>query len=126
MRTNIASHVSRNRMLQYISIRSLSVCWCARGNVGGPQEESKVRWFFLMLLYLNNHYNICKREPKVAEILFLVTFSKPTPEVLTDYTRKVDFLKGLLEAEKLVSCTHFIKHVCHESVSNCQRMYEKY
>ncbi|KAG5276136.1 hypothetical protein AALO_G00128260 [Alosa alosa] len=29
--------------------------------------------------------------------------SKPTPEVLTDYTRKVDFLKGLLEAEKLSS-----------------------
>ncbi|XP_028672140.1 vesicle transport protein USE1 isoform X1 [Erpetoichthys calabaricus] len=30
---------------------------------------------------------------------------KPVPEVLTDYTRKVDFLKGLLEAEKLVSPT---------------------
>ena len=29
--------------------------------------------------------------------------SKPTPEVLTDYTRKVDFLKGILDAEKLVS-----------------------
>ncbi|KAJ0032470.1 hypothetical protein NQD34_002551 [Periophthalmus magnuspinnatus] len=29
--------------------------------------------------------------------------SKPTPEVLTEYTRKVDFLKGLLEAEKLSS-----------------------
>uniref|UniRef100_A0A4W5Q8T9 Vesicle transport protein USE1 n=1 Tax=Hucho hucho TaxID=62062 RepID=A0A4W5Q8T9_9TELE len=27
--------------------------------------------------------------------------SKPTVEVMTDYTRKVDFLKGLLEAEKL-------------------------
>ncbi len=32
-----------------------------------------------------------------------VFYSKPTPEVLTEYTRKVDFLKGLLEAEKLVS-----------------------
>ena len=32
-----------------------------------------------------------------------VSFSKPTAEVLTEYTRKVDFLKGLLEAEKLVS-----------------------
>uniref|UniRef100_A0A665X145 Vesicle transport protein USE1 n=1 Tax=Echeneis naucrates TaxID=173247 RepID=A0A665X145_ECHNA len=30
---------------------------------------------------------------------------KPTPEVLTDYSRKVDFLKGLLEAEKLSSPT---------------------
>ncbi|KAK7889503.1 hypothetical protein WMY93_025063 [Mugilogobius chulae] len=29
--------------------------------------------------------------------------SKPTQEVLTEYTRKVDFLKGLLEAEKLSS-----------------------
>ncbi|XP_034035734.1 LOW QUALITY PROTEIN: vesicle transport protein USE1 [Thalassophryne amazonica] len=29
--------------------------------------------------------------------------SKPTPEVLTEYTRKVDFMKGLLEAEKLSS-----------------------
>lgn len=32
-------------------------------------------------------------------------FSKPTAEMLTDYTRKVDFLKGLIEAEKLVSVT---------------------
>ncbi|KAI3368763.1 hypothetical protein L3Q82_025744, partial [Scortum barcoo] len=31
--------------------------------------------------------------------------SKPTPEVLTEYARKVDFLKGLLEAEKLSSPT---------------------
>ncbi|XP_066551727.1 vesicle transport protein USE1 [Amia ocellicauda] len=31
--------------------------------------------------------------------------SKPAPEVLTDYCRKVDFLKGLLEAEKLTSPT---------------------
>lgn len=32
-----------------------------------------------------------------------VLYSKPTAEVLTEYSRKVDFLKGLLEAEKLVS-----------------------
>ncbi|XP_076880102.1 vesicle transport protein USE1 isoform X2 [Brachyhypopomus gauderio] len=31
--------------------------------------------------------------------------SKPNPEMLTDYTRKVDFLKGLIEAEKLSSPT---------------------
>ncbi|XP_030639963.1 vesicle transport protein USE1 isoform X1 [Chanos chanos] len=31
--------------------------------------------------------------------------SKPTAEVLTDYNRKIDFLKGLLEAEKLPSST---------------------
>ncbi|MBN3274291.1 USE1 protein, partial [Polyodon spathula] len=31
--------------------------------------------------------------------------SKPVPEALTDYTRKVEFLKGLLEAEKLSSPT---------------------
>ncbi|XP_065100617.1 vesicle transport protein USE1 isoform X2 [Paramisgurnus dabryanus] len=29
--------------------------------------------------------------------------SKPTPEIMTDYTRKVDFLKGLLEAERMPS-----------------------
>ncbi|NWT21279.1 USE1 protein, partial [Vireo altiloquus] len=29
--------------------------------------------------------------------------SKPAPELLNEYTRKVDFLKGLLEAEKLSS-----------------------
>jgi len=29
--------------------------------------------------------------------------SKPTQEVLAEYTHKVDFLKGLLETEKLVS-----------------------
>lgn len=33
------------------------------------------------------------------------SLSKPTSEVLTEYTRKVDFLKGLLEAEKLSSPT---------------------
>ncbi|KAM9795944.1 vesicle transport protein USE1 isoform X1 [Syngnathus typhle] len=33
------------------------------------------------------------------------SMSKPTPEVLTEYTRKVDFLRGLLEAEKLSSPT---------------------
>ncbi|XP_062252246.1 vesicle transport protein USE1 [Platichthys flesus] len=33
------------------------------------------------------------------------SLSKPTGEVLTDYSRKVDFLKGLLEAEKLSSTT---------------------
>ncbi|XP_068568915.1 vesicle transport protein USE1 [Cebidichthys violaceus] len=31
--------------------------------------------------------------------------SKPTAEIMTEYSRKVDFLKGLLEAEKLSSPT---------------------
>ncbi|NWW86087.1 USE1 protein, partial [Rhynochetos jubatus] len=31
--------------------------------------------------------------------------SKPAPELLNEYSRKVDFLKGLLEAEKLASST---------------------
>ncbi|XP_072294904.1 vesicle transport protein USE1 [Eucyclogobius newberryi] len=41
----------------------------------------------------------------LAEMLVSLrkTPSKPTPEVLTEYSRKVDFLKGLLEAEKLSS-----------------------
>lgn len=52
-------------------------------------------------------------------------FSKPTTEALTEYTRKVDFLKGLLEAEKLVSgdilqIHPFIDHCwityCHLSI----------
>jgi SNARE protein 1 len=30
---------------------------------------------------------------------------KPTQETLTEYTRKVELLKGLIEAEKLVSRT---------------------
>ncbi|KAJ3599968.1 hypothetical protein NHX12_033920 [Muraenolepis orangiensis] len=33
------------------------------------------------------------------------TPSKPSQEVVTDYQRKVDFLKGILEAEKLSSAT---------------------
>ncbi|CAI5639494.1 vesicle transport protein USE1 [Oreochromis niloticus] len=33
------------------------------------------------------------------------SLSKPTPEVLAEYTRKVNFLKGTLEAEKLSSPT---------------------
>lgn len=34
----------------------------------------------------------------------MISFSKPAPEVLNEYSRKVDFLKGMLEAEKLVRC----------------------
>uniref|UniRef100_A0A8C3UH05 Vesicle transport protein USE1 n=1 Tax=Catharus ustulatus TaxID=91951 RepID=A0A8C3UH05_CATUS len=34
-----------------------------------------------------------------------VQVSKPAPELLNEYSRKVDFLKGLLEAEKLSSST---------------------
>ena len=35
--------------------------------------------------------------------LFNSRFSKPTQDVLTEYTRKVNFLRGLIEAEKMVS-----------------------
>lgn len=35
-------------------------------------------------------------------VFFSNSNSKPAPELLNEYTRKVDFLKGLLEAEKLV------------------------
>lgn len=41
-----------------------------------------------------------------------LTCSKPTAEVLTEYTRKVDFLKGLLEAERLVSVVLLKTTVC--------------
>lgn len=33
----------------------------------------------------------------------LLPFSKPASEVISEYSRKVDFLKGMLQAEKLVS-----------------------
>lgn len=37
------------------------------------------------------------------DLYLIYSLSKPAPEILTDYNRKVDFLKGLLEADKLVS-----------------------
>ncbi|MBN3308829.1 USE1 protein, partial [Amia calva] len=44
-------------------------------------------------------------DDNVYHTLLFSVCSKPAPEVLTDYCRKVDFLKGLLEAEKLTSPT---------------------
>lgn len=41
----------------------------------------------------------------IGSLVFCFFFnsnSKPAPELLNEYSRKVDFLKGLLEAEKLV------------------------
>ncbi|KTF94266.1 hypothetical protein cypCar_00050423 [Cyprinus carpio] len=37
------------------------------------------------------------------DLLLIRSLSKPAAEILTDYNRKVDFLKGLLEADKLPS-----------------------
>lgn len=51
---------------------------------------------------------VCVCEGDIFEIYFTYLFSKPTAEMLTEYTRKIDFLKGLIEAEKLVSGTFYI------------------
>ncbi|KAM6939122.1 vesicle transport protein USE1 isoform 1-T1 [Lycodopsis pacificus] len=51
---------------------------------------------FLLLLICNTHVN--------NNLCFLFS-SKPTAEIMTEYSRKVDFLKGLLQAEKLSSTT---------------------
>ncbi|XP_078802577.1 vesicle transport protein USE1 isoform X3 [Oryzias latipes] len=59
------------------------VRWCSRGDAGSLEEKPQ-RWRF---------------------VDDLSSFSKPTPEILTEYIKKVDFLKGLLEAEKLSSPT---------------------
>lgn len=71
-------------------IRLLSRCECIASEKRGETEwrlEKYVGALEEMLLAL-------KKTP-----------SKPSSEVLTEYTRKVDFLKGLLEAEKLSSTT---------------------
>ncbi|CAN9500410.1 unnamed protein product [Ophioblennius macclurei] len=71
-------------------IRLLSRCECIASEKRGETEwrlEKYVGALDEMLLALKK--NSCK----------------PTAEVLTEYTRKVDFLKGLLEAEKLSSTT---------------------
>lgn len=41
--------------------------------------------------------------PQQQVDFLLLPFSKPASEVISEYSRKVDFLKGMLQAEKLVS-----------------------
>lgn len=38
-----------------------------------------------------------------GQVFLFLTSSKPASEVINEYSRKVDFLKGMLQAEKLVS-----------------------
>ncbi|XP_077187939.1 vesicle transport protein USE1 [Paroedura picta] len=67
-------------------VRLLSRCEvlaAARRGVGEWRLEKYVAALEVMLLELKKHP------------------SKPAPEVLNEYSRKVDFLKGILEAEKL-------------------------
>uniref|UniRef100_A0A8C9YEV0 Vesicle transport protein USE1 n=1 Tax=Sander lucioperca TaxID=283035 RepID=A0A8C9YEV0_SANLU len=54
-----------------------------------------IKVFLILILYVG----------ALEEMLVALrkSLSKPTAEMLTEYTRKVDFLKGLLEPEKLVS-----------------------
>ncbi|XP_077778179.1 vesicle transport protein USE1 [Podarcis muralis] len=68
-------------------VRLLSRCEALAADRRGPDEwrlEKYVSALEEMLLDLKKHS------------------SKPAPEVLNEYSRKVDFLKGLLEADKLV------------------------
>ncbi|XP_068090237.1 vesicle transport protein USE1 isoform X2 [Hyperolius riggenbachi] len=46
-----------------------------------------------------------KSVQKQFTVYYLMNKQKPAPELLIEYSRKVDFLKGLLEAEKLSSPT---------------------
>ncbi|ETE72561.1 Vesicle transport protein USE1, partial [Ophiophagus hannah] len=69
-------------------VRLLSRCEAMAADKRNPDEwrlEKYVAALEEMLLTLKKHS------------------SKPAPEVLNEYSRKVDFLKGLLEAEKLSS-----------------------
>ncbi|CAI5799220.1 USE1-like protein [Podarcis lilfordi] len=69
-------------------VRLLSRCEALAADRRGPDEwrlEKYVSALEEMLLDLKKHS------------------SKPAPEVLNEYSRKVDFLKGLLEADKLSS-----------------------
>lgn len=81
------------------------VCWFPGGDVGGPEEKSQVTSLFSPSFLLQ--FESSSTHPRLAAGAnrtqpFISLFSKPTAEVLTEYTRKVDFLKGLLEADKLV------------------------
>ncbi|XP_060640849.2 vesicle transport protein USE1 [Anolis sagrei] len=70
-------------------VRLLTRCEALAAERRHPEEEWRLEKYVAaleeMLLALKNHS------------------SKPAPEVLNEYSRKVDFLKGLLEAEKLSS-----------------------
>ncbi|XP_066492086.1 vesicle transport protein USE1 isoform X2 [Tiliqua scincoides] len=69
-------------------VRLLSRCEALAADRRNPDEwrlEKYVAALEEMLLTLKKHS------------------SKPAPEVLNEYSRKVDFLKGMLEAEKLTS-----------------------
>nr|XP_003230664.2 PREDICTED: vesicle transport protein USE1 [Anolis carolinensis] len=70
-------------------VRLLTRCEALAAERRRPEEEWRLEKYVAaleeMLLALKNHS------------------SKPAPEVLNEYSRKVDFLKGLLEAEKLSS-----------------------
>lgn len=97
-------HVSIFLFYPTVSERFL-VCWFPGGDVGGPEEKSQVTSllspsFLLQFESLSTHPCLAAGATRTQPVVSL--FSKPTAEVLTEYTRKVDFLKGLLEAEKLV------------------------
>ncbi|KAL6469496.1 hypothetical protein MHYP_G00230200 [Metynnis hypsauchen] len=75
-------------------VRLLAECE-SRAGQNGEEDRQKEGWRL-------EQYVAALEEMLVA---LRKSASKPSPELLTDYTRKVDFLKGLIEAEKLSSPT---------------------
>lgn len=88
------SHYSVSFMLSHYFL----VCCCPAGDVGGSEEKSQVKSLYTCPILI-----LIKMPTGAFSLTVFPPPSKPTAEVLTEYTRKVDFLKGLLEAEKLVS-----------------------
>ncbi len=81
-------------------LSSFAVCWSSAGAAGRTEKVSKV-W--------RPQIHFCKwhspqvSSARVSSFSSLSIFSKPNQDMLTEYTRKVNFLKGLIEAEKMVT-----------------------
>ena len=41
--------------------------------------------------------------------MFLSCYSKPSPDTMTEYSKKVEFLKGLIETQKMVRQINVLK-----------------
>lgn len=92
---------------------SPTVCRRPGGDVSGFEEVPQVRCFCYTLIFSIglNLFPFYFSTSSISNVLYAL-YSKPTAEVLTEYSRKVDFLKGLLEAEKLVSVCGHINLFC--------------
>ncbi|MEJ1287872.1 hypothetical protein NN561_018897 [Cricetulus griseus] len=81
----------------------------AEGAGHRPLATSRLELNLVRLLCRCESMAAEKREPNEWRLekwqadLPLLPFSKPASEVISEYSRKVDFLKGMLQAEKLTS-----------------------